>query len=131
MTGLLSGKDYKEGLIAGCIVLYESYGHNFIDETINFDEEPHFSISPYFSADKEEISEEKKEEERKQEALRQKELEEQKRQKEEYLKNKLEKGKKQSSYKPLKSLEAIDSKKLDLRTRLIDSRWSGYGIINK
>lgn len=118
-------KERLEGLVAGCLDLYESYGYSLNLEP----EEPFFSIPSGFSD--EEKSEEEKEEERKQEELRQRELEEEKRKKEEKFNNFLTSGRKKKSYKYLESIEASDYKEKS-RNSLASSRcWGEYGILDK
>ena len=123
MTSSLSEKDYKEGLIVSCFDLFESYGNDLYNEIDDLIEKPHFSIVPNWPIENSE--EETKEEEE----LRA----EKERKKHEKLKNILENGREKKSYISLKSLETIDSNKLKLREKLIDSRsWpNGYSLLDK
>lgn len=119
-------KDKLEGLVAGCLDLYENYGNSLIAKIESYWEAPRFSISPYISPEKEEISEEEKEKQSKQE-----ELDENKRIKLEKINKTLEDGREKNSYKTLKSLEEIDSSKYNPRKNLAYNRWAEYSFIDK
>ena len=107
-------KEKLEGLVAGCLDLYESYGFNLLKVLETPPADVHFSISSDTPSD-EELSEEEKKEiekqkeaERKEEELRQKKESEKNKKRREKISEYRRKGREKDSYKALKPLKLLD-----------------------